>query len=253
MIRGAYQLEEAVGRGEKIGPLSSVFSLHPIFPQATFDFNMPLSKWSVLKSTKNAHPSPLPLLASLASPSITATDIKTTTIAVIASATIAAALPSQITVTTTVAVAALSSSSSTTVTQKKRQQVLSTSSSKDKINIKSKTARDVKRVKTCAGWTRRSRNKLQPQQLMDLKILHNFKEVDGKGVEYPSNFPEARVLSIMRTNRESEGIISMIGEATPSLGPLSVLVTGELMKSVAGTVPIYMHPSLYRTFRGSRS
>ena len=38
----------------------------------------------------------------------------------------------------------------------------------------------------------------------------------------------------------------MIGEAIQALSLLSVLVKkGEIIKSVAGKIPIYLHPSLY--------
>ena len=59
------------------------------------------------------------------------------------------------------------------------------------------------------GW----RNKLQPQYLKDLRVLHNFKEVDSRYVESPTSFPRTFMLSVIRTGWSSGGIMNMIGKA----------------------------------------
>ena len=61
-------------------------------------------------------------------------------------------------------------------------------------------------------------HKVQPQLLKDLRVLHNFKEVNGRNVEDPQNFPNAWVTSVSRKGRESEGVMKMLGEANETLG-----------------------------------
>ena len=75
------------------------------------------------------------------------------------------------------------------------------------------------------------------EQAPAVALLHNF---DGKDLEYPTNVPKAKVLSVIPTGRRSKAIMSIIGEATQALGPLSIIITmGGIMKSVAGRVPIF--------------
>ena len=45
------------------------------------------------------------------------------------------------------------------------------------------------------------RNRLQQQKLKDLRVLDNFKEIDGKDEEDPKNFPGALVLLLIRTGK----------------------------------------------------
>ena len=67
-------------------------------------------------------------------------------------------------------------------------------------------------------------------------------------MENPSNFSDARILSVIKTDQGSEGIMNMIGEVTQALGTLSAIITErEIMKSVTGRVPIPLNPSSMST------
>ena len=52
-------------------------------------------------------------------------------------------------------------------------------------------------------------NKVQPQLLKDLRVFHNFKEVNERNVEDPKNFPDAWITSVIRKGWGSEGIMKM--------------------------------------------
>ena len=60
--------------------------------------------------------------------------------------------------------------------------------------------------------------KVQPLLLKDLRVLHNFKEVNGRNVEDPRN---AWITTVIRKGRGSEGVMKMLDEANEALGPLS--------------------------------
>ena len=86
-----------------------------------------------------------------------------------------------------------------------------------------------------------------PQTLKDFRVLHNLKEIDGRDVEDPKNFPNSCVISVVRMGREFEGIMGMLGEANQVLVPLVHFMDHEkYVNSVMGRVPISIHPSLYR-------
>ena len=91
---------------------------------------------------------------------------------------------------------------------------------------------------------------VQPQLIKDLRVLHNFKEVNGKNVEDPLNFPQAWVTSVIRKGRGSEGGIKMLGEANEALGPISIIKDdSQSCKGLIGRVPVVLHPSLYRAVK----
>ena len=69
------------------------------------------------------------------------------------------------------------------------------------------------------------RNKLKLQQLKNLKVLHNFKEVDIKDVEDPMNFTRTLLLFVIRTGWWCKEIMGMVSEATQALGLLFLLIT----------------------------
>ena len=93
-------------------------------------------------------------------------------------------------------------------------------------------------------------HRVQPQLIKDLRVLHNFKEVNGKNVEDPLNFPQAWVTSVIRKGRGSEGVIKMLGEANEALGPISFIKDDEhSCKGLIGRVPVVFHPSLYRAVK----
>ena len=65
-----------------------------------------------------------------------------------------------------------------------------------------------------------------------------------------TNFSVALILSMIILGRGSKRIMSMIGEATQALSPLSLPVTEEEMTKFASwRVPVYFHPSLYRVLK----
>ena len=93
-------------------------------------------------------------------------------------------------------------------------------------------------------------NKVQPQLLKDLRVLHNFKEVNGRNVDDPKNFRNSWVTTVIRKGRESEGVMKMLGEANEALGPISLLKDDlTSCKGLVGRVPVVLHPSLYRALK----
>ena len=92
--------------------------------------------------------------------------------------------------------------------------------------------------------------KVQPQLLKDLRVLHNFKEVNGRNVEDPKNFPDAWITTVIRKGRGSEGAMKMLGEANEALGPISYLKDDiNSCKGLVGRVPVVLHPSLYMALK----
>ena len=93
-------------------------------------------------------------------------------------------------------------------------------------------------------------HKVQPQLLKDLRVLHNFKEVNGHNVEDPKNFPKAWVTTVIRKGRGSEGVMKMLGEANEALDPISFFKDDlSSCKGLVGRVPVVLHPSLYRALK----
>ena len=92
--------------------------------------------------------------------------------------------------------------------------------------------------------------KVQPQLLKDLRVLHNFKEVNGRNVEDPKNFPNSWITTVIRKGRVSEGVMKMLGEADEALGSISYLKDDLIScKGLVGWVPVVLHPSLYRALK----
>ena len=91
-------------------------------------------------------------------------------------------------------------------------------------------------------------HKVQPQLLKDLRVLLNFKEVNGHNVEHPKIFSGASVITVIRRGRGSEGVMKMLGEANEALGPISYFKE-DLCKGLIGRVPVVLHPSLYRSIK----
>ena len=92
--------------------------------------------------------------------------------------------------------------------------------------------------------------KVQPQLLKDLRVLHNFKEVNGQNVEDPKNFPNAWITTVIRKGRGSEGVMKMLGEANEALGPISYIKDDLISwKGLVWRVPVVLHPSLYRALK----
>ena len=93
-------------------------------------------------------------------------------------------------------------------------------------------------------------HKVQPQLIKDLRVLHNFKEVNGKDVEDPRSFPDAWITSVIRKGRGSERAMRMLAEANEALGPISFIKDDEhSCKGLIGRVPVVLHPSLYRAVK----
>ena len=93
-------------------------------------------------------------------------------------------------------------------------------------------------------------HKVQPQLLKELRVLHNFKEVNGHNVEDPKNFPNSWITTVIRKGRGSEGVMKMLGEANEALGPISFLKDDlTSCKGLVGRVPVVLHPSLYRALK----
>ena len=150
---------------------------------------------------------------------------------------------------------ATATSSSPSTTPKKRQRSSSIDSSGDEVpkHIKKKdkprhhTGLNICRVDE--GALDRL-HKVQPQLLKDLRVLHNFKEVNGCNVEDPKNFPNTWITTVIRKGRGSEGVMKMLGEANEALGPIS-FIKDDLAscKGLVGRVPVVLHPSLYRALK----
>ena len=93
-------------------------------------------------------------------------------------------------------------------------------------------------------------HKVQPQLIKDLRVLHNFKEVNGKNVEDPLNFSQAWITSIICKGQGSEGVIKMLAEANEALSPISFIRDDhQSCKGLIGRVPVELHPSLYRAVK----
>ena len=90
---------------------------------------------------------------------------------------------------------------------------------------------------------------VQPQLLKDLRVLHNFKEVNGRNVEDPKNFPNSWITTVIRKGRGSEGVMKMLGEANEALGPIYFKDNLISCKGLVGRVPVVLHPSLYRALK----
>ena len=84
--------------------------------------------------------------------------------------------------------------------------------------------------------------KVQPQLLKDLRVLYNFKEVNGRNVEDPKNFPGAWITTVIRKGPVSEGVMKMLGEANEALGPISYLKDINSCKGLVGRVPVFLPP-----------
>ena len=94
-------------------------------------------------------------------------------------------------------------------------------------------------------------HKVQPQLLKDLRVLHNFKEVNGcKTWRTLKTFPDSWITTVIRKGRGSEGVMKMLGEANEALGPISFLKDDlASCKGLVGRVPVVLHPSLYRALK----
>ena len=69
-------------------------------------------------------------------------------------------------------------------------------------------------------------------------------------MEYPRNFPNAWITTVIRKGRGSEGVMKMLGEANEALGPLSYIKDGlHSCKGLVGRVPVVLHLSLYRAVK----
>ena len=92
--------------------------------------------------------------------------------------------------------------------------------------------------------------KVQPQLLKDLRVLHNFKEVNGQNVEDQKNFPNAWITTVIGKGQGSEGVMKMLGDANEPLDPISYFKDDlHSCKGLVGRVPIVLHPSLYRAVK----
>ena len=86
--------------------------------------------------------------------------------------------------------------------------------------------------------------------MKNLRALNSFKQVNGKNVEDPKNFPGTRVISVEWRSQGSEGIIGMLGEANQALSPLAYLIDDEKFAShVVWKVSISLYPSLDRALK----
>jgi len=93
-------------------------------------------------------------------------------------------------------------------------------------------------------------SKLPPKIADNLGALLNFKRLKDLDVEDPRNFPDAWVLSAIRSGRRSGPIMAMVRDAAETFGPIAALLPegGEYMCE-PGRVPIRLHPSLYRALK----
>ena len=145
--------------------------------------------------------------------------------------------------------------SSPSTTPKKRQRSSSIDSSGDEVP-KHKSKKEKLRHHTGTNICRVDEgaldrlHKVQPQLLRDLRVLHNFKEVNGRNVEDPKNFPDCWITTVIRKGRGLEGVMKMLGEANEALGPISFLKDDlSSCKGLVGRVPVVLHPSLYRALK----
>ena len=111
--------------------------------------------------------------------------------------------------------------SSPITTPKKRQRSSSIDSSGDEVP-KHQRKKDKPRHHTGSNICRVDEgalhrlNRVLPQLLKDLRVLHNFKEVNGRNVEDPKNFPDSWI-TVIHKGRGSEGVMKMLGEANQAL------------------------------------
>ena len=150
---------------------------------------------------------------------------------------------------------ATAAASSPSTTPKKRQRNSSIDSSGDEVP-KHKNKKEKPRHHTGINICRVDEgaldrlHKVQPQLLKDLRVLHNFKEVNGHNVEDPKNFPNSWVTTVIRKGQGSEGVMKMLGEANEALSPISFLKDDlSSCKGLIGRVPVVLHPSLYRALK----
>ena len=69
-------------------------------------------------------------------------------------------------------------------------------------------------------------------------------------MEDPSNFPDAKVTSVIHSDQGSEGIMKMLGEANEAFSPLSYIKDNPIScKALIERVSIILHPSLYRAIK----
>ena len=233
-IRVADGIQEAAGPTGEVNPPTRTLSIHPFITQAAQDFKTSLHtstkvhafpKPNSFKSPpEEGTPPPLPLESPPSKPS-----------------------PPP--------VAATASPSSS---PKKRQRSSSIDTSGDEVPKHQKKERRGEKklyhsgVKICRGdeGVLGRHHKVQQQLIKDLRVLHNFKVVNGKNVEDPLNFPKAWVTSVIRKGRGSEGVIKMLGEANEALGPVSFIKDdSDSCKGLIGRVPVVLHPSLYRAVK----
>ena len=90
---------------------------------------------------------------------------------------------------------------------------------------------------------------LPKKHLKRLEDLRNIIFVKSRDVENPQNFPDARVMSFIRTGKRAEPIMEMLQEAVEVFGPIAYLMTDTKMDVEPGRVPITLHPSLYRALK----
>ena len=93
-------------------------------------------------------------------------------------------------------------------------------------------------------------HKVQPQLIKDLRVLHNFKKINGQNVEDPKKFPNTWITTVIRKSRGSEGLMKMLGDENEALGPISYFKDDlHSCKGLAGRVPVVLHSSLYRAVK----
>ena len=150
---------------------------------------------------------------------------------------------------------AAASSLSPSVTPKKQQRSSSIDSSGDEVP-KHQRKKDKPRLHSGSNicWVDEGAldrlYKVQPQLLKDLRVLHNFKEVNGQNVEDPKNFPNARITTVIRKGRGSEGVMKMLGDENEAPDPISYFKDDlHSGKGLAERVSVVLHPSLYRTVK----
>ena len=150
---------------------------------------------------------------------------------------------------------AAASSLSPSVTPKKRQRSSSIDSSGDEVP-KHQCKKDKPRHHSGSNicWVDEGAldrlYKVQPQLLKDLRVLHNFKKVNGQDLEDPKNFPNARITTVICKGRGLEGVMKMLGDETEAPDLISYFKDDlHSCKGLAKRVPVMLHPSLYRAVK----
>ena len=83
-----------------------------------------------------------------------------------------------------------------------------------------------------------------------LEGVHNFREINELSVEDQSNFTLAKVASVIRLGRVSDGIMKMLGGANEAIGQSSLVINdAKTCKNFVERVPIVLHPSLERSVK----